>query len=113
MNIITTITTALASLNIPMAVGMYETTTTYPDAYIVIMPLYETNEDIADNGDASETHGADVGLYIKGDYTTTKNTAKTSLKTAGLFIAEARYIGYENTTGHHHYTITVEEKEFI
>jgi hypothetical protein len=111
MNIITTITTALASLDVPMAVGIYEATTTYPDAYIVITPLYEVNEDIADDTDASETHGADVGLYIKGDYTATKNTAKTSLKSAGLFIVEGRYIGFEN--GYHHYSISVEEKEFL
>jgi hypothetical protein len=112
MNIVTTITTALASLNIPMAVGQYETDgKPYPDAYIVIMPLYEVNEDIADDTEASETHGADVGLFIKGDYTVTKNSAKTLLKSAGLFIAEARYVGFE--TGHHHISITVEEKEFI
>ncbi len=115
MNIITSITTALSSLALPAAVGLYEVPKggSYPDAYIVITPLGERNDDIADDKPLTETTAADVNLYKRGDYQTTKDEMKNLLETAGFFIEDRRYIAYEQDTKHHHYVITVEAKEVL
>ena len=112
MNIITTITTALAPTGLPAAVGMYEVPKggSYPDAYIVITPLAERNDDIADDAPLTETAGADVNLYMRGDYQATKDNMKNLLESAGFFIEDRRYVAYEQDTKHHHYVITVEAK---
>lgn len=110
MNILADIKTALASLDLPCAVSIYEGTA---DAYIVVTPLTERSDDISDNTELTETHDVDVNLYIKGNYQSTKNTAISLLKSAGFFIADRRYIAYETETGHHHYVITVEKKEVL
>ncbi len=115
MNIISSITTALSSLNLPAAVGMYEVPKggSYPAAYIVITPLDERNDDIADDAPLTETSGVDVNLYMQGNYQATKGQMKNLLETAGFFIEDRRYIGYEPDTKHHHYVITVEAKEVL
>ena len=112
---ISDIVTALAALNIPIAVGIYKKTdsTPYPDKYIVITPLEERNDDIADDRELTETSVADVNLYCRGDYQTTKNSMKTSLKSAGFFIEDRRYLMYEADTEHHHYVFTIELKEVL
>ena len=82
MNIITAITTALAPTGLPAAVGMYEVPKggSCPDAYIVITPLGERNDDIADDAPLTETAGADVSLYMRGDYQATKDNMKSLLE---------------------------------
>ena len=111
---ITAIITALTALNIPIAVGIYKPPNgLYPDKYIVITPLEERNDDIADDTELTETSVADVNLYCRGDYQTTKNTMKTSLKSAGFFIEDRRYVAYETDTEHHHYVFTIEKKEVL
>lgn len=109
---ISDIVTALAALNIPIAVGIYKVDT-YPDKYIVITPLEERSDDIADDSELTETSVADVNLYCRGDYQTTKNSMKTSLKSAGFFIEDRRYLMYEADTEHHHYVFTIEKKEVL
>ena len=114
MNIISSITTALTPTGLPAAVGMYETADgQYPDAYIVITPLGERNDDIADDALLTETAAADVNLYMRGDYQATKDNMKSLLETAGFFIEDRRYVAYEPDTKHHHYVITVEAKEVL
>jgi hypothetical protein len=110
VNIITDIDTALASVGLTVATGMYEGNDLN---YIVITPLTERNEDISDDSELTETADADVNLYYVGDYQTTKNTIVSSLKSAGFFIADRRYIGYEPETKQHHYVVTVEKKEAL
>jgi hypothetical protein len=115
VNIITTITTALAPMALPIAVGMYEVAEgeNYPDAFVVITPLDERNDDEADNEALTETAGADVNLYKRGNYQTAKDQMKSLLETAGFYCAYRSYVAYEKDTGHHHYVITVEKKEVL
>ena len=110
MNILTDIEAALESMGFPVATGVYVGDA---DNYIVLTPLGERNDDIADDADLTETHDADVNLYVLGDYQSHKNTTKDLLKQAGFFISDRRYVAYEKETGHHHYVLTVEKKEVI
>ncbi|MEL7609494.1 MAG: hypothetical protein AAGU74_08295 [Bacillota bacterium] len=110
---ITDIIAAIAPLNLPIAVGMYETTDDYPEKYIVITPLEERNDDIADDAPLTETEAADVNLYCRGDYQATKSSMKDLLETAGFYFADRRYVMYETDTKHHHYVFTIEKKEVL
>lgn len=119
MNITSKIIAALAPLNIPdIAVGMYDAPIVneipqYPDKLIVITPLDERNDDIADNAPLTETSAADVNLYMRGNYQATKDQMKSLLETAGFYLTYRGYVAFEKDTGHHHYVITVEETEVL
>lgn len=116
MNITTKIINALAPLGLPPpAVGMYELGEgeKYPDAFIVITPGTERNEDIADNEPLTETTDADVNLYVRGNYQATKDQMKSLLETAGFYLTYRGYVAFEKDTGHHHYVITVQNKEVL
>ena len=115
MNIITGIITALAPEGFTVAVGMYDLPEgeDYPDAYIAITPHDERNEDIADDAALTETSNADVNLYMRGNYQATKDQMKSLLETAGFYLSDRRYIEYVKETKHHHYVITVEDKEVL
>jgi len=115
MNIISSITAALAPMGLTPAVGMYAVAEgqQYPDAYIVITPLDERNDDIADDAPLTETAAADVNLYVRGNYQPQKDQMKSLLETAGFYLSYRGYVAYEQDTGHHHYVITVEKKEVL
>lgn len=118
MNIISKITAALAPLAAPVATGMYEAPVAngipqYPDKYIVITPGEEQNEDIADDKPLTETTDADVNLYVRGNYQATKDQMRSLLESAGFYLSFRGYVAYEKDTGHHHYVITVEDKEVL
>jgi hypothetical protein len=111
MSFIEQVTAALAPCGIAARVGVHSANTS--ENYIVITPLSERNEDIADDDDLTMTSEADVNLYYIGNYETTKNQIIALLKSAGFYIADRRYIGYESDTRHHHYVVTVEKKEVL
>ena len=118
MNITSDITTTLAPMAIPAAVGTYIAPVVngipqYPDAYIVITPLDERNDDIADNAALTETAAADVNLYMRGNYQAKKDQMKSLLETAGFYLAYRGYVAFENDTKHHHYVIAVEKTEVL
>ena len=104
------IVTALTSASLPIETGVHTGTDT---SYIVLTPVSERNDDIADDTDLTETEEMDVNLYYVGNYLTVKNTIKSLLKTAGFFIADRQYIGYDAETKQHHYVFTVEQKTIL
>ena len=115
MNIIAAIDTALASMALPIATGIYEVSEgqAYPNAFIVIKPDEERNDDEADNQPLTETAAADVNLYMRGNYQSKKDQMKSLLETAGFYLAYRGYVAFEKDTGHHHYVISVEKTEIL
>ena len=113
MNIDKDIADALGTMGLPIAVGMYKTKGPYPDAYIVIAPLDERNDDIADDMPLTETAAADVNLHTRKDYRAAKDGMKALLEAAGFYLEDRRYVAYDSDTGHHHYVITVERMEIL
>lgn len=111
MNILDDIKTALASQNLPIATGVYKGGDV--SGFFVITPGRDRNDDIADDTELTETTDADINLYYKGNYESIKDSIKTSLKSAGFYIADSFYLTFEQDTGHHHYVITVEKKEVL
>lgn len=110
MDALTTIKAAVASTGLPVATGVYDGPA---DHYIVLTPLNERNDEIADDAPLTESEGVDVNLYYKGDYRTTKNQLVSLLRAAGLIIVDRRWITYNPETGRHQYVITVEKKEVL
>jgi hypothetical protein len=110
MSILSDIKTTLASTSLPIETGIY---TGNSLNYIVLTPLGERNDDIADDTDLTETEEADVNLYYVGNYIATKNSIKTLLKSAGFFISDSQYIEHDPETKQHHYCFTVEKKTIL
>ncbi len=110
MNILNTIKTALNSMDLDIETGSY----TGDDLnYILLTPLTERSEDVADNKELTETADCYVHLYYVGNYQQIKNQIVTLLKTAGLIIEDRRYVEHDKDTDQYHYVITVEEKEIL
>ncbi len=116
------IVTALSSVNLHVATGVYtgtpqpDGTKIYEQSYIVLTPLSERNDDIADDNNLTETEEMDVNLYYVGNYLTIKNTIKSLLKSAGFFISDRQYIEcvkLSDTVYQHHYVFTVEQKRIL
>ena len=78
-----------------------------PDTYMVITPLIDLFEVHADNLPGYEVQEARLSLFVKGNYTTIKNTIVRTLLGADFTITDRRYIGHEDDTGYHHYAIDV------
>ncbi len=110
MNILGEINTSLTTVGLPIATGVYLGA---KENYIVLTPLTERNDDIADDEPLTETTSADVNLYFVGNYQAKKNQMVSLLREAGFFIVDRRYIGFEPDTKQHHYVITVEAKEVL
>lgn len=106
---ISAITAALGN-TIPVAVGMYEQEP-YPDKFIVITPLWDSNDDIADDAPLTETQRADVNLYCRGNYVATKNAVQGLL--SGFIMLERQYVEYQKDTKHHHYVFMIAKKEAV
>lgn len=110
MSINSDVITALSTVNLPKETGVY---TGAALNYIVLTPLGERNDDVADDTDLTETEGLDVNLYYVGNYLATKNQIKTLLKAAGFFISDSQHIEYDTETKQHHYVFTIEKKTVL
>ena len=78
-----------------------------PDIYLVITPLIDLFEIHADNVPEYEVQEARLSLFVKGNYTTIKNTIVRTLLGADFTITDRRYVEHEDDTGYHHYVIDV------
>ena len=58
---------------------------------------------VADNAPGINVKEAWLSLFSKGNY----NEKKRLLVVAGFLVTERRYIGYEEETGYHHYSVDV------
>lgn len=105
MSLLTDLNTVLAPLNIPIETGVFSDTP--PDRYLVITPLVDTFEVHANNQPNYEIQEARLSIFDKNSYTAIKNEIVRALLAADITITDRRYIGYENSTGYHHYAVDV------
>ena len=110
MSIITELDTVLSPAGLDIEACVY--TGKNPN-HIVITPLGERNDDVADDDFLTETSAADVNLYYVGNYQTKKNQLVSLLREAGFFIADRRLVEYIPDRRQNHYVITVEKKEVL
>lgn len=104
MSLLEELNTVLTPL-IPVETGVFSDTP--PDCYIVITPIVDTFELYADNKPHHEVQEARLSLFDKNNYTAIKNTIVRALLNVDITITDRRYIGHEDDTGYHHYSVDV------
>jgi len=105
MNILTELNTLLTGLSVPVETGVFSGKA--PDEYIVVTPMADTYPVHADNRPQFETQEARLALFSKGSYLKRKNEIVRALLAADFTITSRMYIGHEDDTGYHHYSIDV------
>ena len=93
-------------LRLAYAVSCY-TASPAPDTYLVFTPLTDSFEIFADNTPGIEIEEARISLFTKTNYLALRDQITKALISARLVITARRYIGYEDDTGFHHYSIDV------
>ncbi len=105
MSILSELNAVLTAVDIPIETGVFSGVP--PDEYLVITPMNDTFEGYADNHPQQEIQEARLSLFVKGSYTARKNQIVKALLMVDFTITDRRYIGHEDDTGFHHYTIDV------
>ena len=105
MNILSNIHATLGQLGIPLETGVF--TEAAPDQYIVIVPLSDSFALNADDFPGYDIQEARISLYSKRNYIADKNRIIRALLASDFTITGRQYIGYETTTGYHHYVVDV------
>ena len=105
MNILQELNTLLTGLGIPVETGVFSDIA--PDQYLVITPLADTFPLHADNRPLNETQEARISLFSKGNYLSRKNQIVHALINADFTITDRLYVGYEDDTKYHHYSVDV------
>lgn len=93
-------------LGLAYAVSCY-TDSPAPHTYLVFTPLTDSFEIFADNPPGIEIEEARISLFTKTNYLALRDQITKALISARLVITARRYIGYEDDTGFHHYSIDV------
>lgn len=93
-------------LGFAYAVSCY-TDSPAPDTYLVFTPLTDSFDIFADNTPGIEIEEARISLFTKTNYLALRDQITKALISARLVITGRRYIGYEDDTGFHHYSIDV------
>ena len=105
MSILEDIQTTINALDIPIETGVFSNKA--PEKYIVVIPLSDTFELMADNMPQVDVQEARLSVFCKGSYTKMKNQIIQSLLVNDFTITARQYIGYETDTGYHHYNVDV------
>ena len=105
MSVLADLQKALAALDIPLETGVF--TDKAPDQYMVVVPMTDSFALHADNSPTGETQEARISIYTQGSYTKAKNDVVKALLRDDFTITRRQYIGYETSTGYHHYNVDV------
>ena len=79
------------------------------DKYAVLTPLIDSFTMFADNKAEFIKEECRISLFVKGNYLAIKNQVIKLLMANEFDITEMKYIGLEDDTGYHHYSIDVEK----
>lgn len=112
MNILSELKDVLSSLGIPIETGVFSDTP--PDEYLVLTPMTDGLDYFADNLPEYEVSEVRISIFTKSNYIQRKSQITKLLLRSDFSITGRWYIGHEDDTGYHHYTIDVEKQyEFI
>lgn len=105
MSLLSDLNGIAAECGVSVETGVFSDTP--PDMYVVLTPLSDTFDLVADNAPGVDVQEVRISLFVKGNYTTLKNSIIRALLAADMTITDRRYIGHEDDTGFHHYAIDV------
>lgn len=104
-NILQELTMLLASLGVPVETGIFKGKP--PDEYLVVTPMSDIYGVFADDQPQFETQEARLSLFSKANYISRKNQLVKALLAAEFTVTDRIYIGYDEDTGFHLYSIDV------
>ena len=107
MNALSEIGEILTSAKVPWQTGAY--TAPAPDQYVVLVPLSDTFDIMADNRPQFDVQAVRLSVFSKGNYNLIKNQLVRILLDADFFLSDRRYLDYDNETGYHQYVLDVEK----
>lgn len=105
MRALTELKAALLPLEIPIETGVYSGTP--PDEYIVLTPTYDGFDLYADDNPNFKISEIRISLFSKYNYIQLKNRLVKLILKADFLITEMVYVGHEDNTGFHHYSVDV------
>ena len=105
MSLLSELKIVIEAVGLPVETGVFSDEP--PEEYVVVTPLADTYELHTDNLPEYETQEARLSLFSRGNYLKRKRQLSKALLAADFTITDRRYIGHEDDTGYHHYTIDV------
>ena len=105
MSMLEELNTIVESARLPVETGVFSKAA--PDAYVVITPISEHFALFADDAPGMNIEEARLSLFSKGNYGSKKDLLVRMLLSAGFLVTERRYIGYEEGTNYHLYSLDV------
>ena len=105
MSMLEELNTIVESAGLPVETGVF--TKAAPDEYVVITPISEHFELFADNAPGMNIEEVRLSLFSKCNYGAKKSLLVRMLLSAGFLVTERRYVGYEEETKYHHYSVDV------
>lgn len=105
MSLLSEITEIAKTVKLQVETGVF--TNTPPDEYIVLTPIADGFELLADDAPNFETQEVRVSLFTKGNYMKLKDILTRAFIKSEMTVTDRRYIAHEDDTGYHHYAIDV------
>ena len=105
MSLLSEITEIAKTIKLQVETGVF--TNTPPDEYIVLTPIADGFELLADDAPNFETQEVRISLFTKGNYMKLKDILTRAFIKSEMTVTDRRYIAHEDDTGYHHYTIDV------
>ena len=93
------------SAGLPVETGVFSKAA--PDEYVVITPISDHFALFSDDAPSMYIEEARLSLFSKRNYTQKKDLLVRILLTAGFTVSDRQYIGYEEETKYHHYSIDI------
>ena len=104
MSLLAKLTNICHSLDLPVATVLY-TESPAPDTYCVLTPLDETFQLYGDNRPGVDVEEVRISLFTTSNYRQVAKKLTAACIDANLTVTARRYIGHEDDTGYHHWTI--------
>ena len=105
MSMLEELNTIVTSAGLPVETGVFSKAA--PGAYVVITPIAEHFALFTDDAPGMNIEEARLSLFSKGNYGAAKDLLVRMLLSAGFLVTERRYIGYEEGTSFHHFSLDV------
>lgn len=106
MSLLSELKTILSSQSVPVETGIFSGAA--PDTYAVLYPLFDEFEVYADNKPNYDIQSVRIELFTKGNYKTLKNKIVKALLRGDITVTSRQYVGFEEDTKYHHYSIDCE-----
>ena len=111
MSILSELNTVLSGLSIPVETGVFSGIA--PDEYCVLTPLADSFDLFGDDKPQIEVCEVRISLFRKENYLKRARQIVIALLVDDFTITSRRYIGYEDDTGYHLYSIDVAREYFV